>query len=57
VPGKEDPLNEQSENIGNVSYSKTNVNNLYPNNIDKKKKSRKHLKRFISQKIIQKHHP
>ena len=44
---KEVLLTEQSQNISNVSYSKANVNETYPNDIDKKKKSREHLKRFI----------
>ena len=47
VPGKTDNLINQLNNVSNVLYSKTNVNDSYPKNIDNKKKSREHLKRFI----------
>ena len=47
LPGKTDHLINQSNNVSNVSYTKTNVNDSYPKNIDNKKKSREHLKCFI----------
>jgi hypothetical protein len=50
VPSKEDLLTEQLQNISNVLYSKANVNETYPNNIDKKKKSREHFKDLSIQK-------
>ena len=53
VPGKTDNLINQLNNVSNVLYSKTNVNDAYPKNIDNKKKSRE---RFIYPKMIQSRH-